>query len=127
MQVYKYYHKTVPLVIRELFDLPKEIWLMCLTTEVRSTLVETDTCDTSKLVEEAEKRQNAYRAATHLRPSTIPTSDITAVRYRPTRPAQHTPPTEPFICWYYLRYGYKPNKCLVGKLVQAKNLLESRA
>ena len=68
------------------FDLPKEIWLMCLTPEVHSTLVETDTCDTSKLVEEAEKQHNAYLAATHLRPSTLSISDITAVRQSPTRP-----------------------------------------
>ena len=61
-------------------DLPREIWLMCLTPEVRSTLVETDTCDTSKLVEEAEKLHNAYLAATHLRPSTLPTSGFDNTR-----------------------------------------------
>ena len=85
-------------------DLPNEIWLMCLTSKVRSTLVENDAWDTIKLVEEAEAQHNIYLAATRLRHSALPTSDITAVRHRHTRYAQHTPPTEPFICWYHLFY-----------------------
>ena len=60
-----------------------EICLMYLTPQFRSTLVENEICDTSKLVEEAEKRHNAYLTAIHLRPSTLPTSDITAVRTAP--------------------------------------------
>ena len=61
---------------------------MCLTRQVRNTLVKTDTCDTSKLVEEAENRHNAYLAATHIIPSTLYTSDITAVSHYSTLPAQ---------------------------------------
>ena len=77
------YHKQI--------DLPKDIWHMCLIPEVRSTLVKTDACDISKLVEEAEKRHKAYLAATHLRPSTIPTLDITVVLHHPhTTCSTHT-------------------------------------
>ena len=121
------------------FDLLKEILLMCLIPEVRSTVAEIDTCDTSKLVEEAERRHNAYIAATHLRPSTLPTSDITAVHQRPTLPAQPTrptqptppaqptPPTEPFICWYNLRYDDRSTKCIEGCEYRSKNLSGGRA
>ena len=51
---------------------------------------------------------SAYLAAAHLRPSTLPTLDITAVRHRPTQP------TQPFIYWYNLHYGNKSKKCLEG-------------
>ena len=99
---------------------------MCWTPEVRSTLVETDTYDTSKLVEEAEKRHNAYLAATHPRPSILPTSGITTVRQRPTRPGQPTSPTEPFICWYHLCYGEKAQKFLEGCQYTPNNLSGGR-
>ena len=56
----------------QLSDINEDTWsykqldlLLRLTPEVRITLVETDTCDTSTLVWEAEKRHNAYLAATH--------------------------------------------------------------
>ena len=102
-------------------DLPKENWLMCLTPQVRSTLCETDTCDTSKLVEEADKRHNVYITTTYI--TKLPTSDITTVLHRPMRPAQSAPHTEPFICWYLPRYGDKAKKCLDGCQYQPTKLI----
>ena len=66
-------------------------------------------------------RHNPCLAATHLRPSTLPTSEITAVHHHPIRPGLPTPTTEP--CSYHLRYGDKAKKCLEGCQYKPKKLI----
>ena len=109
-------------------DLVKEIWLMCLTPQVRSSLSDTDNRNIEVLVKEAEERHDAHQAAALSHPVSQ-NINLTTVRQYGNQPTastttdNDTPTAGHFICWYHRRYGDNARKCSQGCQYQSKNCI----
>ena len=88
-------------------DLVKEIWLMCLTPQVRSSLSDTDNRDIEVQVKEAKERHDAHQAAA-LSHQVSQTINLTTIRQHgnqltaSTTTNNDTPTAGHFICWYHI-------------------------
>ena len=109
-------------------DLVKEIWLMCLTIQVCSSLSDTDSRNIEVLVKEAEERHDAHQAAVLSHPVSQNVNLTIALQHgnEPTASTttnNDTPTAGHFICWYHRRYGDNARKCSQGCQYQSKNCI----